>query len=739
MSVLPLLVAACLSGSGRSDSTLFPRRRTLHRRSLIQQDMSMPNLLEQQSMSMPLEQLSMTWEQESMPLEQFEMITENDFVCMTADQCKEKFISLKQEDGTKWKGFFYSGNYPTKGCFAKGDNGNLYFGTGGSREQMATRDVEMSSEQRERIWCDQKEMRDILVTPSPVPGTGSLFGEIADVVITSLPTLKPTMSPLQSIAMWNGIPLIISPDTTNDPSNQPTPKPITPQPSITDSPVSKDPSNQPTPKPITPQPIITDSPVSNFDVLEENSDFQWKLDNDETGGFDMFDVDWDVVAQEVAGAMGSKGRKTSSPTTNTLSSKSSKSVESTKTSSPTTDSLVTDSPTDVFSSTKSSKRNSDTALLDNIMEVNSDMAWDLNGEEIAGALDIDGEVADIHSSSGDIAGKSSKTNAPTRDGDQVVCALGSKCSKLQTSSPTTDTLSSKSSKSVKSTKTSSPTTDSLVTDSPTDVLSSTKSSKSKKGKMSKTSAPTDTPTMRGDPIVAQGAFGNVGEDNSDMAWDLDEEEIAGALDFDGEVADTHSSSGDTAGKSSKTNAPTRDGDQVVCALGINKCGKTSSPTTDTLRSKSSKSVKSTKTSSPTTDSLVTDSPTDVLSSTKSSKSKKGKMSKTSAPTDTPTMRGDPIVAQEGNVEGMGAPDDSIKSSKSVKSTKTSPPTISKSSNSKSSKSVVVTPDDINSILSSNEEEQTDNSYMWATVGILVAGVVLLIAAAFTKNRSAASF
>ena len=102
------------------------------------------------------------------------------------------------------------------------------------------------------------------------------------------------------------------------------------------------------------------------------------------------------------------------------------------------------------------------------------------------------------------------------------------------------------------------------------------------------------------------------------------------------------------------------------------------------------------------------------------------------------MRGDPIVAP-GNVEGMGAPDDSIKSSKSVKSTKTSPPTISKSSNSKSSKSVVVTPDDINSILSSNEEEQTDNSYMWATVGILVAGVVLLIAAAFTKNRSAASF
>ena len=597
MSVLPLLVAACLSGSGRSDSTLFPRRRTLHRRSLIQQDMSMPNLLEQQSMSMPLEQLSMTWEQESMPLEQFEMITENDFVCMTADQCKEKFISLKQEDGTKWKGFFYSGNYPTKGCFAKGDNGNLYFGTGGSRDDMATRDFEMSSEQRERIWCDQKEMRDILVTPSPVPGTGSLFGEIADVVITSLPTLKPTMSPLQSIAMWNGIPLIISPDTTNDPSNQPTPKPITPQPSITDSPVSKDPSNQPTPKPITPQPIITDSPVSNFDVLEENSDFQWKLDNDETGGFDMFDVDWDVVPQEVAGAMGSKGRKTSSPTTNTLSSKSSKSVESTKTSSPTTDSLVTDSPTDVFSSTKSSKRNSDTALLDNIMEVNSDMAWDLNGEEIAGALDIDGEVADIHSSSGDIAGKSSKTNAPTRDGDQVVCALGSKCSKLQTSSPTTDTLSSKSSKSVKSTKTSSPTTDSLVTDSPTDVLISTKSSK-------------------------------------------------------------------RASKSSKTNAPTRDGDQVVCALGINKCGKTSSSTTDTLSSKSSKSVKS---------------------------------------------------------------------------RKTSPPTISKSSNSKSSKSVVVTPDDINSILSSNEEEQTDNSYMWATVGIVVAGVVLLIAAAFTKNRSAASF
>ena len=73
-------------------------------------------------------------------------------VVCTKEQCEEKFHILDPN------GYFYVGdNYPTKGCFTKrgrNDDGNIYFGTGGSFEEM--RD-DPENVNHVRIWCDEEE------------------------------------------------------------------------------------------------------------------------------------------------------------------------------------------------------------------------------------------------------------------------------------------------------------------------------------------------------------------------------------------------------------------------------------------------------------------------------------------------------------------------------------------------------------------------------------------------------
>lgn len=109
-------------------------------------------------------------------------------VCVTAEQCKRQYESLDLE----LPGGFYVGEYATKGCFLKGDNG--YFGTGSTADaEMATTDLPGV---QERLWCDIS----VLIFPGE-PGMATTAAptsvEIADTASASpsSTSLSPTISP----------------------------------------------------------------------------------------------------------------------------------------------------------------------------------------------------------------------------------------------------------------------------------------------------------------------------------------------------------------------------------------------------------------------------------------------------------------------------------------------------------------------------------------------------------------
>ena len=79
---------------------------------------------------------------ESRLLSQWEGMPENPTPCLTADECREKFLSLNTG------GYFYVIERPYKGCMMKNANG--YFASGGTVEQMSTTYLPGI---QERIWC----------------------------------------------------------------------------------------------------------------------------------------------------------------------------------------------------------------------------------------------------------------------------------------------------------------------------------------------------------------------------------------------------------------------------------------------------------------------------------------------------------------------------------------------------------------------------------------------------------
>jgi hypothetical protein len=64
--------------------------------------------------------------------------------CLTADECRDQFLSLNTG------GYFYVIDRPYKGCMMK--NGNGYFASGGTVEQMSTTYLPGV---QERIWCGE--------------------------------------------------------------------------------------------------------------------------------------------------------------------------------------------------------------------------------------------------------------------------------------------------------------------------------------------------------------------------------------------------------------------------------------------------------------------------------------------------------------------------------------------------------------------------------------------------------
>eukprot|EP00571_Detonula_confervacea_P017166 CAMPEP_0172309484 /NCGR_PEP_ID=MMETSP1058-20130122/9749_1 /TAXON_ID=83371 /ORGANISM="Detonula confervacea, Strain CCMP 353" /LENGTH=973 /DNA_ID=CAMNT_0013022113 /DNA_START=8 /DNA_END=2929 /DNA_ORIENTATION=- len=69
--------------------------------------------------------------------------TEKDIACLTKGECDEQ----RQEMGI---GSFYSGDYPTKGCFIK--NGRVFYSEG----SIAAMSEAISTGKQERIWCTKK-------------------------------------------------------------------------------------------------------------------------------------------------------------------------------------------------------------------------------------------------------------------------------------------------------------------------------------------------------------------------------------------------------------------------------------------------------------------------------------------------------------------------------------------------------------------------------------------------------
>ena len=68
--------------------------------------------------------------------------------CLTEDQCEEKFTMMKNENVID--GYFNaSPDFPSKGCFMKGDN--VFFGSGGTDDEMTKSDL---PGEQERLLCD---------------------------------------------------------------------------------------------------------------------------------------------------------------------------------------------------------------------------------------------------------------------------------------------------------------------------------------------------------------------------------------------------------------------------------------------------------------------------------------------------------------------------------------------------------------------------------------------------------
>lgn len=166
---------------------------------------------------------------------------DNTVVCLTAEQCQAKLSSMNN-GGT----FYKSPKYNTKGCFSKTTNNNVYFGTGGSIDEMSTNDL---PGKQERVRCD---------------------APVSIEVVTDSPTTK----------------LVTNSPTTDTPSVQPTNKlpsnsPITTHPSMQPTDIEEDLTDWPTYSPsLPPVEVMASQPEENnedVNVETTTDSLQWDL------------------------------------------------------------------------------------------------------------------------------------------------------------------------------------------------------------------------------------------------------------------------------------------------------------------------------------------------------------------------------------------------------------------------------------------------------------------------------
>ena len=152
-------------------------------------------------------------------------IPESNTVCVTEDQCQQKFLAMNTG------GRFSVGDYPYKGCVLKNING--FFGTGGTVEEMSVAEF---SGTPERIWCDTVTVTEILIyvmpTISPVTDSPSHTPTQQPTVIPSVsisfdPSREPTLSftQLPSISPSIGSTMEPSYNPSTEPSYSPSTEP----------------------------------------------------------------------------------------------------------------------------------------------------------------------------------------------------------------------------------------------------------------------------------------------------------------------------------------------------------------------------------------------------------------------------------------------------------------------------------------------------------------------------------
>ena len=340
----------------------------------------------------------------------------SDIACLTYQQCKAKHESM--DNG----GTFYMRDFPTKGCFRKTTNNHMYFGTGGTSEEMTNDDLPGV---QERVRCDIPTVPEVVTTPSttsvPVDEVEVISSQPLDdkeeeeVVITdegrddnsdeAWNSLTPESKPCSShnrrkcfyddMCNWNGqecVEIDMTPDEED-----------------IDMPINWDLVEEEEEEEGTIEDNFAiwtgeEEDSSLIDGIAGANDEDWNDNGDEL---------WELLdpSSEITGAKSHKSAKTSAPTTFTesptdmLTSKSSKS-KSAKTSSPTT---FTESPTDMLTS-KSSKSKSakskTTTTLATMMGISEaiDIDGTSDGEEDS-EVDASG-IAEMKSSGG--SSKSSK-------------------------------------------------------------------------------------------------------------------------------------------------------------------------------------------------------------------------------------------------------------------------------------------------------------------------------------------
>jgi len=106
---------------------------------------------------------------------------DNSVICLTAQQCQDKYLSL-YPGGTQ----FYTSNFPTKGCFLKTSNNKYFFGTGGSEEEMSV--VDLTGVQ-ERVYCDAPPTDEPSASPITNSPTSASPTTLAPIITTQPPVI----------------------------------------------------------------------------------------------------------------------------------------------------------------------------------------------------------------------------------------------------------------------------------------------------------------------------------------------------------------------------------------------------------------------------------------------------------------------------------------------------------------------------------------------------------------------